>query len=123
MEHKEEIKEYQLEHKEEIKKRSKEYNIKHKEESKKYSKEYNSKKKQEAVQYKGGKCQLCGYDKYSGALEFHHIDPTQKDFAIGKNHSASFASLKPELDKCVLLCANCHREVHANLQNIEAILP
>lgn len=75
-------------------------------------------RKQKAIQYKGGKCQLCGYNKYDGALEFHHIDPTQKDFAISSSHSShssSFARMKPELDKCVLLCANCHREIHAKL--------
>jgi predicted HNH restriction endonuclease len=70
-------------------------------------------RKQEAINYKGGKCQLCGYDKYKGALEFHHIDPTKKDFALSAGRLTSLEKLKPELDKCVLLCANCHREVHA----------
>jgi predicted HNH restriction endonuclease len=72
-------------------------------------------RKQEAIEYKGNKCQLCGYDKYKGALEFHHIDPTKKDFALSAGRLTSLEKLKPELDKCVLLCANCHREVHANL--------
>jgi hypothetical protein len=35
-----------------------------------------------AVVYKGGKCQCCGYNKYIGALEFHHVDPEQKDFGV-----------------------------------------
>lgn len=66
-----------------------------------------------AVEYKGGCCQHCGYDKYIGALEFHHLDPSQKDFSIsGSGYTRSFEKMKPELDKCILLCANCHREEH-----------
>jgi len=66
------------------------------------------------IQYKGGKCQICNYNKYFGSLEFHHIDPTQKDFTIGSSNK-SFELLKKELDKCIILCANCHREVHAGI--------
>ena len=69
-----------------------------------------------AIEYKGGKCQLCGYYKFPGALELHHIDPKQKAFAIGQyGHSRSWMRVKKELDKCVLLCANCHREVAAGI--------
>lgn len=69
--------------------------------------------KEKAVQYKGGKCQYCGYDKYIGALEFHHLDPSQKDFTFGnKGYIRSWEKMKIELDKCILLCANCHREEH-----------
>lgn len=39
--------------------------------------------KKDAIEYKGGKCQICGYDKCDSALEFHHLDPSQKDFGIG----------------------------------------
>lgn len=68
--------------------------------------------KQMALDYKGNKCQICGYDKCVAALEFHHIDPSIKTFGIasqGFTHSWDY--LKTELDKCALLCANCHREV------------
>ena len=69
--------------------------------------------KKMAVDYKGGKCERCGYDKYIGALEFHHLDPTQKDFGISSSgHTRSFEKMKVELDKCIMLCANCHREEH-----------
>lgn len=69
-----------------------------------------------AVEYKGGQCEICGYDRCIEALEFHHKDPTQKDFAISsRGHSRSWERVKAELDKCVMLCANCHREVHAKL--------
>lgn len=75
--------------------------------------------KELAIQYKGGKCCICGYNKYQGALEFHHLDPTKKDFAIGsKGYTRSWSLVKEELDKCILVCANCHREIHAGILNI-----
>jgi len=70
--------------------------------------------KQRAVDYLGGKCIDCGYNKCLQALEFDHIDPTQKEFTISGNHCFGWEKIKPELDKCVLRCANCHRERHAN---------
>lgn len=66
------------------------------------------------VEYKGGKCECCGYSKCIEALEFHHLDPSKKDFQISGT-SKSFEALKKEADKCVLVCANCHREIHAGL--------
>lgn len=69
-----------------------------------------------ALEYKGGKCEVCGYNRCKRALEFHHRDPSQKDFAIGSDGlTRSFERIKAELDKCVLLCANCHREEHDRL--------
>lgn len=71
--------------------------------------------KEKAVEYKGGKCQICGYDKCIEALEFHHLDPTQKDFGIGyKGYTRSWDKNKQELDKCICVCANCHREIHSH---------
>lgn len=73
--------------------------------------------RQMAVAYKGGKCSLCGYTKCLDALEFHHLDPLKKDFAISQyGHSRSWQRVQKELDKCVMLCANCHREIHAGMQ-------
>ena len=67
-----------------------------------------------AVNHKGGACQVCGYDRCLEALEFHHLDPTQKDFGISKRgYTRSWAKVKEEVEKCILLCANCHRETHA----------
>jgi len=63
---------------------------------------------------KGGSCRLCGYDKCQAALEFHHMDPSQKDFQINKRWSMTDEAILKELEKCVLLCSNCHREVHYN---------
>lgn len=69
-----------------------------------------------SIQYKGSKCAICGYDKCIEALEFHHIDPNKKEFGIAaKGYTRSFEKIKKELDKCVLLCANCHREIHSNM--------
>ena len=69
-----------------------------------------------AVEYKGGKCENCGYNRCLDAIEFHHKDPTQKDFSISsKGHTRSWIRVKEELDKCMILCANCHRELHAKL--------
>jgi hypothetical protein len=73
--------------------------------------------KQQCVDYLGGKCYVCEYNKCNSALEFHHKEPDKKDFALAlaSYKNCSFKAMKAELDKCVLLCANCHREVHANL--------
>jgi len=68
-----------------------------------------------AIEYKGGKCQICGYDKYPGALDLHHING-KKDFGIGeKGYTRSWERIKQELDKCILVCANCHREIEAGI--------
>ncbi len=72
-----------------------------------------------AIEYKGGKCQICGYSKYQGAFDLHHIDPKQKDFGIGdKGYTRSWERVKAELDKCILVCANCHREVEAGVTQL-----
>lgn len=69
-----------------------------------------------SVAYKGGKCQVCGYDKYIGALEFHHVNPEEKDFGVSsKGYTHSWNKVKQEINKCVLVCANCHREIHAGI--------
>lgn len=66
-----------------------------------------------AINYKGGECMDCGYKKYAGALDFHHRNPAEKDFKISGRASLTLGpELKRELDKCDLLCANCHRERH-----------
>ena len=70
-----------------------------------------------AVEYKGGSCAVCGYNRCIEALEFHHNNSSGKDFSISeKGYTRSWAKVKEELDKCMLLCANCHREIHAQTQ-------
>jgi len=69
-----------------------------------------------AVDYKGSHCELCGYSRCIEALEFHHTDSSGKDFSISeKGYTRSWGKVQEELDKCMLLCANCHRELHAKL--------
>jgi len=69
--------------------------------------------KQMAFEYKGGKCERCKYDKCLAAMDFHHLDPTQKDFNLGeKGYTRSWGKVKKELDKCILVCCRCHREIH-----------
>ena len=69
--------------------------------------------KNKCVEYKGGECEKCGYNKCKGALEFHHIDRSKKDFTISHSRAYSFDDkIKKELDKCILLCSNCHKEEH-----------
>jgi hypothetical protein len=65
-----------------------------------------------AVEYKGGKCLLCGYHKCLAALQFHHLEEDGKDFQIG-GQVRSWEALKLELDKTIMVCANCHAEIHA----------
>lgn len=71
--------------------------------------------KKALVNYKGGKCEKCGYNKSMRALEFHHLNPQEKDFGISKNINKSIDKLKQEVDKCILVCSNCHAEIHDEL--------
>lgn len=72
--------------------------------------------RERAVQYKGGKCTNCGYSRCQAALDFHHRDPTLKEFGISKDGiTRSWERVQKELDKCVLVCSNCHREIHAGI--------
>jgi hypothetical protein len=68
--------------------------------------------KRKMVAYKGNRCELCGYDQCLAVLSFHHLPNRQKTFSIAGNHGHSWARLRRELDKCVLLCQNCHAETH-----------
>lgn len=72
-----------------------------------------------AVIYKGGKCCICGYNKCMSSLDFHHIDPNQKDFSISEQKGMNFEKLKKELDKCICVCRNCHSEIHDGLISLE----
>lgn len=73
--------------------------------------------KQRAVDYLGGKCKGCGYDRCLAALAFHHTEDN-KDFEIGDKLNRSWASIEAELKKCVLVCQNCHHEVHAGIREV-----
>ena len=71
------------------------------------------------MDYKGNKCAFCQYNDYVGALEFHHKISSTKEFGIGqKGYTRSWDKVKAELDKCILVCSNCHKEVHAGIRSI-----
>ena len=71
--------------------------------------------KQRCVDMKGGKCVFCGYNKYVGSMDFHHTDPNEKEYSISDLRTYSFDKIKSELDKCILVCRNCHGELHGGI--------
>jgi hypothetical protein len=75
---------------------------------------HRNKKKQQIVEYLGGKCAVCSYNKCVRALQCHHLDKSEKEFTVSRR-TLSWEKLVKELDKCILLCANCHSEYHAGL--------
>ncbi len=72
--------------------------------------------KLKCIEYLGNKCKICEYNKCIAALDFHHLDPKIKEFGIAKFRRYSFDKrVKKELDKCILVCCRCHREIHAGM--------
>jgi 5-methylcytosine-specific restriction endonuclease McrA len=72
--------------------------------------------KEKLVNLFGGCCQICKYDRYVGALEFHHINPETKLFGLSKSGlNRNFKTLLAEASKCMLLCSNCHKELEAGI--------
>lgn len=69
------------------------------------------------VEEKGGKCTICGYNKCEEALELHHLDPSEKEFNISDRNLrySDWPMIKKEIEKGVLVCSNCHREIHTGL--------
>lgn len=78
---------------------------------------YRQRLKLRAIEYKGGKCIKCGYDKCVRSMQFHHRNPAEKDFTIGSYANLGWNKIKMELDKCDLLCSNCHGELHEEIDN------
>lgn len=75
------------------------------------------KRKIRCIEYKGGKCEFCGYDKCVDALCFHHKNFQEKEFNISGNHCITWERVRKELDKCMILCMNCHTEIHSIERN------
>lgn len=73
----------------------------------------------------GGKCCICGYSKCEDALDLHHLDPSKKNFTLGgiRAHPKNWKIILKELENCILLCANCHREFHAGKTKLPDIIP
>jgi hypothetical protein len=84
-----------------------------------YVKKYRLNKKIKAINLLGGKCCKCGYNRCLKALQFHHIDPKQKEFHISSNNkSIAWNIIEKELKKCILVCANCHAEIHDKFREV-----
>lgn len=83
-------------------------------------KDWRHRTKQKLIASMGGQCQCCGYNKCNTALELHHIDPAEKEFSMGQimGHPKSAKQIADEMKKCILVCANCHREIHAGIRVI-----
>lgn len=84
--------------------------------------DYRQRRKANLIKVCGNKCCLCGYDKIQSALEFHHINPEEKEYGIAASGichdlETDFAEMK----KCILVCANCHREIHNGLYSQEEL--
>lgn len=91
--------------------------------NKEYMKAYRIRQKMKLIEYKGGKCQKCGYDKpIPRAYDFHHRDPATKEFQISGQRQIGWLRLKKEVDKCDLLCKNCHAEIHDDPKKREELL-
>lgn len=79
-------------------------------------KSFRKRNKEKAVEYMGGKCVRCNYNKCIEALEFHHKNPKEKDFSLSKNMNMAWHKIEKELNKCIIVCSNCHKEVHVELR-------
>lgn len=112
---------YKQKHPERVKEQDRKYKEKNKEvlkiKSSKWQKEKGRKNKLKAIEYKGNVCFDCGNTFPQCCYDFHHINPNEKDFTISRINGRTFENIKPELDKCILLCANCHRIRHFNLDS------
>ena len=80
-------------------------------------------RKHKAIELKGGACAICGYNKNYAAMEFHHLDPKEKELDWKKLRQVKWEFIVTELQKCTLLCSNCHREVHNPDASIKQVAP
>lgn len=83
-------------------------------------KRWRKRTKLRVIEAMGGKCVCCGYDRCAGALSLHHLDPSQKEFRFGSVRAVakSWEKLVQELRKCILVCSNCHAEIHDGVKEI-----
>ncbi|MEK7578544.1 MAG: hypothetical protein AAB456_02400 [Patescibacteria group bacterium] len=70
--------------------------------------------KRRLVLSKGGACEICGYNRSLNALDFHHLDSEEKDNSVSNyiQVAGNFTKAVKEAEKCMLVCSNCHREIH-----------
>lgn len=77
--------------------------------------EFVKRRKENLIKVFGSKCCLCGFDKWQSALEFHHINPEEKEFGLTTNSTTKAIKKQlEEMKKCILVCSNCHRGIHSN---------
>lgn len=80
-----------------------------------YVKDSRKRRKEDIVYVMGGCCQICGYNRAITALDLHHLNPEDKEFSIGTILNKDWELINAEIQKCILVCANCHREIHEGL--------
>ena len=66
----------------------------------------------------GGECGICRYNKCNRALEFHHLDPSGKDFSLSSGNTMGWSTITTEMEKCIMVCSNCHREIHDGITSV-----
>ena len=88
-----------------------------------YVKDWRRKTKARIIEAMGGKCVSCDYNRYQEVFDLHHLNPLKKNFSFGsiRANPKAWSTIVIELRKCVLLCANCHREVEAGYKTVENI--
>src|SRR5574341_613506 len=109
---KEYAKTYYLKHKDKVKQKSKEWWERNKTAYNLYKQANRSQKKLLMIERFSNKCNDCQQSFPPCVYDFHHFDPSQKDINIGNKMGWSLKRLMKELDKCIMLCANCHRIRH-----------
>lgn len=83
---------------------------------------YRRRRKANLIKVCGNKCSLCGYDKLQNALEFHHLNPEEKSYGVSSQGVChDLETDLQEVRKCILVCANCHREIHADFYSLEEL--
>lgn len=87
-----------------------------------YVKNYRQRQKENIIYVMGGKCACCGYNKCNKALELHHLNPKEKEFTLSQNTNRAWKYVVAELPKTVMVCANCHREIHDGLIKKEVLV-
>lgn len=83
---------------------------------------WRQRQKRKVIEYLGGACILCGYDTTPRSMEVHHVNPKEKSFGISSGgNTRAWDKVVDELDKCVLLCSNCHGEVHDGIVDMSIL--
>ena len=93
------------------KKRKEKQTVEEKEKQKQYRLEWRRNIKARLVKHFGGKCKCCNQEFHQCVMEFHHLDPNEKEAQV--NTLGSYDKCLKEAEKCILVCSNCHRLIHA----------